>query len=247
MLPCFRFRHSLTRVGACLWPGHRWLGRCAVIKVLGLLPRTSLELVISRSLFLPTVRAPLAIFSPHVRRLLGYHEQEVTGYGDQPLTSSEGMFRAMDSQRNSGARASGVAAGELYMATRPVAQVKSFATGQASTFGNGLDLSARPAQSHTSVPYSNHGSVTQSLNWQAVDPSGSSLLASGIGEPFAGLGLPASGVPHGQVPLNGDQRNLGWFCTCFCTFLCSGRGRSKACCLCPRRSKACCLWETSLT
>ena len=212
-----------------------------MIKVLGLLPRTSLELVISRSLFLPTVRAPLAIFSPHVRRLLGYHEQEVTGYGDQPLTSSEGMFRAMDSQSNSGARASGVAAGELYMATRPAAQVKSFATGQASTFGNGLDLSARPALSHTSVPYSNHGSVTQGLNWQAMDPSGSSLLASGIGEPFAGLGLPASGVLHGQVPLNVDQRNLGWFRTCFCAFFCLGEGDPKhAVCVPGDRKHAVC-------
>ena len=184
-------------------PVRRWLGRCAVIKVLGLLPRTSLELVISRSLFLPTVRAPLAIFSPHVRRLLGYHEQEVTGYGDQLLTSSEGMVRVMDSQSNSGARASGVAAGELYMATRPAAQVQSFATGQASTVGNGLDLSARSALSHTSVPYSNHGSVIHDLNWRAGDPCDSSL--------------PASGLLHGQVPLNVDPRNLGWFCTCFCT------------------------------
>ena len=44
--------------------------RCAVIKVWGLLPDTSFELVISRGLFLPSVRAPMAIFSPHVRLLL---------------------------------------------------------------------------------------------------------------------------------------------------------------------------------
>ena len=71
-----------------------------IIKVWGLLPDTWMELGISRDLFLPSVQAPMSIFSSHVRQLLeqgfiSQQEVQLTRYTDRNVFSASCTNRSV--------------------------------------------------------------------------------------------------------------------------------------------------------